>query len=89
MKTIEYLTTLTNLITQQPKISTILDEHGLGTEITFGCIGIDDFDDFMKIYGLLNTIKEVETTPIKEYDDQSAYSFTMTNPITAKFFYMK
>lgn len=89
MNTINYLTTLTNLITQQPKIGTILDENGLGTEITFGYIGIDDFDSFMEAYGLLNTIKEVETTPIKEYDDKSAYSFTMTSPITAKFFYMK
>lgn len=87
METINYLTTLTRLLTSQPKAAEILDEHGLGLETTFGCIGINDFDNFMKLYGLLNTIETVETTTITFEED--GYGFTVTNPITINFFHIK
>lgn len=87
METINYLTTLVHLLTHQPKAAEILDEHGLGLETTFGCIGINDFDSFMKLYGLLNTIENVETTTITFEED--GYSFTVTSPITIHFFHMK
>lgn len=88
METINYLTTLAQLLTLQPKAAEILDEHGLGTETTFGCIGINDFDSFMKLYGVLNTIETVETTPINTIEEDG-YDFTVTNPITILFFHLK
>lgn len=77
METINYLTTLTRLLTSQPKTAEIIDKHGLGLKTTFGCIGIDDFDSFMRLYGLLNTIEE------------NGYDFTVTSPITIRFFHLK
>lgn len=88
METINYLTTLARLLTRQPKAAEILDEHGLGLETTFGCIGINDFDSFMKLYGLLNTIEDVETTTINTIEEDG-YDFTVTNPITIRFFHLK
>lgn len=88
METINYLTTLTRLLTRQPKTAEILDEHGLGLEATFGCIGINDFDSFMKLYGLLNTIEDVKTTTINTIEEDS-YDFTVTSPITIRFFHLK
>ena len=88
MDTINYLTTLTRILSNQPKAAEILDEHGLGLETTFGCIGINDFDSFMKLYGLLNTIETVETTTINTIEEDG-YDFTVTNPITIRFFYLK
>lgn len=87
METINYLTTLVHLLACQPKAAEILDEHGLGLETTFGCIGINDFDSFMRLYGLLNTIETVETTTITFEED--GYGFTVTSPITIHFFHMK
>lgn len=88
METINYLTTLTRLLTTQPKAAEILDEHGLGTETTFGCIGINDFDSFMRLYGLLNTIGTVKTTTINTIEE-NGYDFTVTSPITIRFFHLK
>nr|UVN10432.1 MAG: hypothetical protein [Bacteriophage sp.] len=88
METINYLTTLVHLLTRQPKAAEILDEHGLGLETTFGCIGINDFDSFVRLYGLLNTIETVKTTTINTIEEDG-YSFTVTNPITINFFHMK
>nr|UVM84412.1 MAG: hypothetical protein [Bacteriophage sp.] len=88
METINYLTTLANLLTRQPKAAEILDEHGLGTETTFGCIGINDFDSFMRLYGLLNTIETVKTTTINTIEEDG-YDFTVTSPITIRFFHLK
>lgn len=88
METIEYLTTLTNILTSQPKTAEILDQHGLGTETTFGCIGINDFDSFMRLYGLLNTIENVKTTTINTIEE-NGYDFTVTSPITIRFFHLK
>lgn len=88
METINYLTTLARLLTRQPKAAEILDEHGLGLETTFGCIGINDFDSFMRLYGLLNTIETVETTTINTIEEDG-YDFTVTKPITIRFFHLK
>lgn len=88
MDTIDYLTTLTRILSTQPKAAEILDEHGLGLETTFGCIGINNFDSFMRIYGLLNTIKDVKTTTINTIEE-NGYDFTVTSPITIHFFYME
>lgn len=88
METINYLATLARLLTRQPKAAEILDKHGLGTETTFGCIGINDFDSFMKLYGLLNTIETVETTTINTIEEDE-YNFTVTSPITIRFFHLK
>ena len=88
METINYLTILAHLLSLQPKAAEILDEHGLGTETTFGCIGIDDFDSFMRLYGLLNTIETVETTTINTIEE-NGYDFTVTSPITIRFFHLK
>lgn len=88
MGTINYLTTLTRILSTQPKAAEILDEHGLGTETTFGCIGINDFDSFMRLYGLLNTIETVETTTINTIEEDGC-EFTVTNPITIRFFHLK
>lgn len=88
METINYLTTLVHLLSHQPKAAEILDEHGLGLETTFGCIGINDFDSFMRLYGLLNTIEAIETTPISTIEEDG-YDFTVTNPITIRFFHLK
>lgn len=88
METIHYLTTLARLLTIQPKAAEILDEHNLGLETTFGCIGINDFDSFMRLYGLLNTIEDVKTTPIDTIEEDG-YDFTVTSPITIHFFHLK
>nr|UVN01745.1 MAG: hypothetical protein [Bacteriophage sp.] len=88
METINYLTTLARILTRQPKAAEILDEHGLGLETTFGCIGINDFDSFMRLYGLLNTIETVETTTINTIEEDG-YDFTVTSPITIRFFHLK
>lgn len=89
METIKYLTTIISLILQQPKIGTILDEDGLDPEITYGQIGIKDYDALIRLYGLLNGIDGVETTVIHETDDGTGHDFTMTTPITLHFFHWK
>lgn len=88
METIKYLTTLTRILTTQPKTAEILDQHGLGLEATFGCIGINDFDSFTRLYGLLNTIEDVKTTTINTIGE-NGYDFTVTSPITIRFFHLK
>jgi hypothetical protein len=89
METVKYLTTIISLIMHQPKIGTILDEDGLDPEITYGRIGIKDYDAFITLRGLLNGIEEVETTPVHEIDNGIGYDFTMTAPITLHFFYWR
>lgn len=89
MNTIEYLSTIISLLLKQPEAGDILDDHGLGSEITFGQIGIDDYTEFTRLYGLLNRIKEVKTTPIKEIENGLGYDFTVNAPITIRFFHWK
>lgn len=87
METIEYLTAIISLILQQPKIGTILDENGIDPEITYGQIGIDDYDALIRLHGLLNGIEGVEITTIRETDNGLGRDFTVTAPITLHFFY--
>lgn len=89
MKTIKYLTTIISLILQQPKIGTILDEDGLAPEINYGNIGIKNHQAFTRLHKLLNDIEDVETTPIHNIDNGNGYDFTMTTPITIRFFHWK
>ena len=89
MDTIEYLSAIIKLLLQQPEAGDILDDHGLGTETTFGQIGIDDYSEFTRLYGLLNRIEGVETTPIKEIENGLGHDFTVTAPITIHFFHWK
>lgn len=89
METVKYLNTIISLILQQPKIGTILDEDGLDPEINYGNIGIQNYHSLIELYGLLNSIEEVETTPINEIDNGIGHDFTMTAPITLRFFHWK
>lgn len=89
METIKYLNTIIGLILQQPKIGTILDEDGLDPEINYGQIGIKNYDAFINLYGLLNSIEKVETTPIKETENGLGHDFTVTAPTTIHFFHWK
>ncbi len=89
METVKYLNTIISLILQQPKIGTILDEDGLDPEINYGNIGIQNYRSFIDLYKLLNDIEEVETTPIHEINNGIGHDFTMTAPITLRFFHWK
>lgn len=89
MNTIEYLSTIVSLLLKQPEAGDILDNHGLGSETTFGQIGINDYTEFTRLYGLLNRIEKIETTPIKEIENGLGYDFTVTAPITIHFFHWK
>lgn len=89
METIEYLTTIIRLITRQPKIGDILDENGIDPEITYGQIGLTDYDALIRLYGLLNNLEGVETTPIHETENGLGHDFTITSPITINFFHWK
>lgn len=89
MNTIKYLSTLINILTKQPEINNILNNHGLNPEITFGQIGIDDYTEFTRLYELLNHSEEIKTTPIKEIENGLGHNFTITTPITIHFFNWK
>lgn len=89
METVKYLSTIISLIMRQPKIGTLLDEDGLDPEINYGNIGIKDHHAFIDLYGLLGGIEEVKTTPIHEISNGNGYDFTMTAPITIRFFHWK
>lgn len=89
METAKYLTHIISLIMQQPKIGTILDEDGIDPEINYGQIGLTDYDALISLYGLLNGIEEVKTTPIHETDNGLGHDFTVTAPITLHFFHWK
>lgn len=89
METVKYLNTIISLILRQPKIGTILDEDGISPEINYGQIGIKDYDAFIRLYGLLNNIEEIETTPIHETENGIGHDFTITTPITLRFFHWK
>ena len=89
METAKYLNTIIGLILQQPKIGTILDEDGIEPEITYGRIGIKDYDAFIRLYSLFNSIENVETTTIHEAGNGIGLDFTVTAPITIYFFYWR
>lgn len=89
METAKYLTTIISLIMRQPKIGTILDENGISPEINYGQIGLTDYDALIRLYGLLNSLEGVKTTPIHKTDNGLGHDFTVTEPITIHFFHWK
>lgn len=89
METARYLVSILALLMRQPKIGTILDEDGFAPEITYGQIGVKDYGALIKIYCLLSGIEEVQTTSIRKIDNGLGYEFTITAPITLKFFAWK
>lgn len=89
METVKYLTNIINLIARQPKIGTILDQDGIDPEINYGQIGLTNYDSLIRLYGLLNNIDGIETTPIHETDNGLGHDFTVTTPTTIHFFHWK
>lgn len=87
METVKYLTNIISLILRQPKIGTILDEDGINPEINYGQIGVTTYDAFIHLYDLVSSLDGVETTPIHTTDTGYEHDFTMTAPITLRFFY--
>ena len=89
MDTIHYLTSIINLLRKKPEVQQIIDTQGLGQELTFGQIGINDTGAFLKLYDVLNSIEGAETTPVREvmYDGNKLYSFRLVAPVNLYFFH--
>lgn len=89
MDTVNYLTSIINLLQKAPQAQGIIDTHGLGQELTFGQIGIRDAGAFLKLYDILSSVEGVKLTPIREYktDTDKQYSFKLTSPVTLHFFH--
>lgn len=89
METVKYLADIIGFIIQQPEIGTILDENGISPEITYGQIGVDDYDALIRLHSIFDSIEDVETTPIHKADNGTGYDFTVNTPATIHFFYWK
>lgn len=89
MDTVNYLTSIINLLQKAPQAQGIIDTHGLGQELTFGQIGIRDAGAFLKLYGILGSVEGVKLTPIRECKTKTdkQYFFTLTSPVTLYFFH--
>lgn len=89
MNTIHYLTSIINLLQKTPQAQEIIDNQGLGQELTFGQIGIKDAVSFLKLYDTLSSVEGVKLTPIHECktDTDRQYFFKLTAPITLYFFH--
>lgn len=89
MNTINYLTTIINLLQETPQAQAIIDTQGLGQELTFGQIGIRDAGAFLKLYGVLSSVEGVKITSIHECktDTDKQYFFKLVSPITLYFFH--
>ena len=89
MNTINYLTSIINLLQKAPQAQEIIDAHGLGQELTFGQIGIEDAKAFLKLYDVLGSVEGVKITAIHECktDTDGQYFFKLTSPITLHFFH--
>lgn len=89
MNTINYLTSIINLLQKAPQAQEIIDNQGLGQELTFGQIGIKDAVSFLKLYDVLSSVKDVKLTAIRECktDTDRQYFFKLTAPITLYFFH--
>lgn len=77
MDTINYLTSIINLLQKAPQAQGIIDTHGLGQELTFGQIGIRDAGAFLKLYDILSSVEGVKLTSIHECKIETGkqYSF--------------
>lgn len=89
MNTINYLTSIINLLQKAPQAQEIIDTQGLGQELTFGQIGIKDAKSFLKLYVVLGSVEGVKTTAIHEcnIDTDRQYFFKLVAPITLYFFH--
>lgn len=89
MDTINYLTSIINLLQKAPQAQGIIDTHGLGQELTFGQIGIRDAGAFLKLYDILSSVEGVKLTAIRECktDTDRQYFFKLVSPITLYFFH--
>lgn len=89
MDTIDYLTSIINLLQKAPQAQGIIDTHGLGQELTFGQIGIRDAGAFLKLYDILSSVEGVKLTSIHECKTETdkQYSFKLTAPVTLHFFH--
>lgn len=89
MNTINYLTSIINLLQKAPQAQGIIDTQGLGQELTFGQIGIKDAGAFLKLYDVLSSVEGVKLTSIHECktDTDRQYFFKLVSPITLYFFH--
>lgn len=89
MNTINYLTSIINLLQKTPQAQAIIDTQGLGQELTFGQIGIKDAGAFLKLYDILSSVEGVKLTSIHECktDTDKQYFFKVVAPITLYFFH--
>lgn len=89
MNTINYLTSIINLLQKAPQAQEIIDNQGLGQELTFGQIGIKDPGAFLKLYDILSSVEGVKLTAIRECktDTDRQYFFKLVSPITLYFFH--
>lgn len=89
MNTINYLTSIINLLQKAPQAQEIIDTQGLGQELTFGQIGVKDAGAFLKLYDVLSSVESVKLTPIHECktDTDRQYFFKVVAPITLYFFH--
>lgn len=89
MNTINYLTSIINLLQKAPQAQEIIDTQGLGQELTFGQIGIEDAKAFLKLYDVLGSVEGVKLTAIHECktDTDGQYFFKLVAPITLQFFH--
>lgn len=96
MNTINYLTSIINLLQKAPQAQEIIDTQGLGQELTFGQIGIEDAKAFLKLYDVLGSVEGVKLTAIHECktdtdecktDTDRQYFFKLVSPITLSFFH--
>ena len=89
MNTVNYLTSIINLLQKAPQAQTIIDTHGLGQELTFGQIGIRDAGAFFKLYDILSSVDGVKLTSIHECKTETnkQYFFKLTAPTTLNFFH--
>lgn len=89
MNTINYLTSIINLLQKAPQAQEIIDNQGLGQELTFGQIGIKDAVSFLKLYDILSSVEGVKLTAIRECktDTDRQYFFKLVSPITLYFFH--
>lgn len=89
MNTINYLTSIINLLQKAPQAQEIIDGFGLGQELTFSQIGIKDAGAFLKLYDVLSSVEGVKLTSIHECktDTDKQYFFKLIAPITLYFFH--
>lgn len=89
MDTVHYLTSIINLLLKKPELQRIIDNQGLGQELTFGQIGFKDPDSLLRVHEVLNSIDGAETTPIREaeFRNSKQYSFRLVAPVNLSFFH--